>query len=121
MAKDFLLNFFFFPPLWFLRLRGPWPEEVGWFAGLADPGSGKPDGCCVVDMSIEQIHNGWDYRLRFWRRGIEGVGQPGVDEAGGCKTKGRYIVGQASTLEAGMCKLQSNVDSGDVSLSLKVR
>jgi hypothetical protein len=45
MEKDFRLALFFFPPLWFFRRRGGWPEEDGGPAGVVDlelgaPGSG---------------------------------------------------------------------------------
>lgn len=51
-AKDFLRNdFFFFPPLWFLRLLGGWPVEDGGFGVLAEVEPG-PGGCRPLDESI---------------------------------------------------------------------
>jgi hypothetical protein len=51
IPKDFLLDFFFFPPLWFLRLLRGWPDEDGGFGVLAEVEPG-PRGCRPLDESI---------------------------------------------------------------------
>jgi hypothetical protein len=51
IAKDFLLDLFFFPPLWFLRLLGGWPDEDGGFGVLVEVEPG-PRGCRPLDESI---------------------------------------------------------------------
>ncbi len=66
MANDFLRVFFFFPPLWFLRLLEEGPDDVdGGFGGLVAAERGMPsdggrlDESIAVDNPSQRVSTRW--------------------------------------------------------------